>query len=400
MGAPAHSRSLTRAAGVAVLVSLTTLMPCMSCAAPRQLDHGNPAAITPVMPIPSEGGVGDGGASALRRGATPLSASTVEPWTHGTRTGERIATGHYKIRTTLRNGDMRRFLPRFVEAALVQYTSALGELPSPSLQMETWIFGSRDEWTAFTRERLGEEASAYIELGRGGYTSRAAAILYDIGPNDTLTILAHEGWHQYSQSVFREELPVWLEEGISTFMEGHRIVPETGEPLFMAWRNLERFGELRDAVRRGRLIPLEELLVRTPQHFLAEGRDQLLVYYAQMWALVHFLNEGGSKRCRDGLRELLADATRGAVSERIRAAAVSDEERRAIDRSLLRGGIRALPGSTVARVYFGSDLTALADAYRDFVGQITARGAGEAIWRGATPIKSPPGKEKESPPGH
>ncbi len=367
--------------------ALTITLLCASCANHQDGARELPGATSPIVPSPSEGGIGDGGASVMRRGAAAAPSVLVEPWAHGDRRGEKIATDHYSIRTTLRSGDMRRFLPRFVELALSQYTQALGDLPLPRHQLESFIFGTRDEWAAFTRERLGDEAAAYIELGRGGYTSRATAILYDIGPNDTLTILAHEGWHQYSQSVFREELPVWLEEGISTYMEGHRIVPETGEVSFMAWRNLERFGELRDAIRRDRLIPLEELLTHTPQAFLAQGRDRLLVYYGQVWALTHFLNEGMDGRCRDGLRRMLLDATRGEVGPRVMAAAKTDEDRRALERGLKRGGIRALPGSAVARAYFGSDLAALGEAYREFIVAITARGSSEFIWRGASPIR-------------
>lgn len=349
-----------------------------------------PTATTPVLPTPIGEGVGDGGAAALRRASPAPSTVLVEPWTNGKKSGERIMTDHYSLRTTLRNGDLRRFLPTFVETALAHYTSALGNLPQPSAKLETYIFGSRDEWETFTRERLGSEAGAYMGLGRGGYTSRACAILYDIGPNDTLTILAHEGWHQYTQSVFREELPVWLEEGIATYMEGYRIAPDSGDPIFGAWRNLERFGELRDAVRRDRLIPLQELLERSPQEFLAQGREQLLIYYAEVWALVHFLNSSADEIHRNGLRRLLSDATEGRIGATILAGCASPDARRSVERALSRGGVRALPGPTVAATYFGGDLAALSDRFDAFIKEITVRGAGEAIWRGTSPIKPAP----------
>ena len=341
----------------------------------------------PLVNAPVGEGAGDGGASAMpgRVARNPVVPS-VEPWTNGSRAGERIITGHYSIRTTVRNGDLRRLLPKFAEAALAQYASALGELPHPSGTLETLVFGSRDEWAAYTKERLGPEAAAYMELGRGGYTSRATAILYDIGPNDTLTILAHEGWHQYSQSVFREELPVWLEEGIATFMEGHRIAPDSGDAIFSSWRNLERFGELREAVRRERLIPLEELLQKTPQEFLAEGRERLLVYYAQVWALTHFFAEGANGKYRAALVGLLTDAVTGQISRTLKDWMSTNDDRRAIQRAMSRGGIRGLPGTLVARGYFSENFAEFAAQYDAFVRQICGRGSGEFIWRGVSPI--------------
>lgn len=310
----------------------------------------------------------------------------VEAWFNGNRPGERIVSDHYSIRTTLRNGDLRKFIPTFMEKAMSHYRSALCELPQVDRELETFIFGNRDEWVAFTQARLGAEADAYLGLGRGGYTSKATAILYDIGPTDTLTILAHEGWHQFSQALLREELPVWLEEGIATYMEGYRINPATGEPVFSAWRNFERFGELREAVRRDALIPLESLLEHPPQYFLTQGRDRLLVYYAQVWALTHFLHEGDGGRYRAGLSRLLADAVAGRVGETLVSAAPSDD-RRSVERAISRGSIRSVPGACIVRTYLGADPAALAAGYDAFVRQVVARGSGDAIWRGASPIK-------------
>lgn len=342
---------------------------------------------------------GDGGAGVMQRRRTGPAADTtadpalrtpsrVIPWTHGARTGQEIITEHLDIHTTVRNADLRKFLPEFTECALAHYTSALGPLPAPSHLLETYIFGTRDEWAAFTVERLGKDAQAYLGLGRGGYTSKATAILYDIGPNDTLTILAHEGWHQYSQAVFREELPVWLEEGISTYMEGFRV-SLSGAPLFEPWRNFERFGQLRDSVRGNGIIPLEQLLDGTPQKFLAEGRERLLTYYAQVWVLTHFLAEGSEGRYRAGLEKMLQDAASGSIGATLESAATTAQDRKNVQRAIDRGGIRALPSAIIARAYFSADMHALATDYDLFLRAICERGSGDRIWRGVSPLRKP-----------
>lgn len=328
---------------------------------------------------------GDGGGALLDPNDTSADTQiSVTEWAEGGPRAQQITTPHFTIRTSIGNQELRRFIPIFLERGLRQYTNAICRLPGPNRALETYIFGSRDSWAKFTRKRLGSDADIYLGLGRGGYTTKSTAVLYDIGPNDTLTIVAHEGWHQYSQSVFREELPVWLEEGIATYMEGFRV-DEQRMPVFAAWRNFERFGELREAVRSENLIPLRDLLERSPQQFLGNGKDRLLVYYAQVWALTHFLVDGLEGRHRAQLAELLQDAVRGTISTSLLAAADDSETRDSLQRALARGGIRALPGPMVASAYFGQNLEQLARDYEDFVQRLCVRGSGDAIWRGQMP---------------
>lgn len=349
-------------------------------------DGGGSMAMTRGPWSPPLGGMrGDGGGALLDPNDTSADSQvTLSAWDEGGPRAQQIATPNFTIRTSIGNAELRRFIPIFLERGLRQYTNAICRLPEPNKPLETYIFGSRDAWTKFTRARLGSDAGIYLGLGRGGYTTKSTAVLYDIGPNDTLTIVAHEGWHQYSQSVFREELPVWLEEGIATYMEGFRV-DEQRVPIFAAWRNFERFGELREAVRRDNLIPLQELLERSPQQFLADGKDRLLVYYAQVWAFTHFLVDGCDGRHRGQISQLLQDAVQGGISASLLAAADDSDSRDALQRGLARGGIRALPGTVVASAYFGRDLDALALEYDEFVRRLCVRGSGDAIWRGQMP---------------
>ena len=309
----------------------------------------------------------------------------VEPWRSTTREGERIVTPNFRIHTTMRSEEFKRLMAVFSERAMAHWTSSLAQLPAPGRPLDTYVFGTRDEWAAHTRAKLGTEAGAYLALGRGGYTSNSEAILYDIGPGDTLTILAHEGWHQFTQSLFKQELPAWLEEGIAAYMEGHRISPDSGEPIFTPWRNFERFGELRDAVRRGRTVPIDQILDSTAQEYLADGRDRLLTYYAQVWALVHYLREGEDGAYGSGLSRLLADCIAGRVADTLRNAPMPQDEARALDRALRRG-TRLVPGRYWIRAYFTPDFERFAAGYRTFVDDIVARGSGDAIWRGRSPV--------------
>jgi len=308
---------------------------------------------------------------------------TSEPWTNqtaaGPREGERVSTANFRIYHTFRGQSLARMLPPFLETALAHYATALVSLPPPGKPLETYLFGTRDEWVEFTRRRMGREANTYLGLGRGGYTIDGTSVLYDLGRFDTLILAAHEGWHQYAQTIFRESLPLWADEGLATWMEGHRWPRDADRPSFNPWRNFERFGQLREAVRDRELLTLEELLDGVPQGMLQDGRSRLLTYYAQVWALVHFLVEGEGGKYRAGLERLVEDAIAGRISERV-ANAAGIARRRVVPASA---------GRAVFAVYFGTDLDALGAEYDAFVWRITARGAGDLIWRGESPLGMP-----------
>lgn len=310
-------------------------------------------------------------------------AFVVSPWSGeefgGNLDGSIIASPNYRLHSTLRDDSLERLLPRYMEAAFDHYRTAIVELPLPPEPLKTYIFGSRSEWNRFTEHKLPpREAQSMLQLRRGAYTADAEVVLHDLGRTDTLFLTAHEGWHQYTQSVFRESLPIWLEEGIATYMEGHRFDSEAGVATFMPWRNLERYGELRARARRGGLIPLEELVDRSPQSFLENGSNRLLTYYAQVWALTQFLVHGENGRYRPGLERLLVDAVDGRVSSRI-ASVTGRQGRRAMGPSL---------GRVVISVYFTPDFELFKEQYEAFLSVLMQRGTGTSIWRGRNPFEA------------
>ena len=326
---------------------------------------------------------------AASPGATlALGAVRERDWRFAGADGRLIETPHYRIHTTVANARLRDVIGGFMESALLHYRSALTPLPAPPRLVESYLLDDREQWRMKAEEVLGGRARSFDNLGRGGFATRGMAVLYDIGVRDTLSIAAHEGWHQYSQSTFVEPLPLCIEEGVATYMEGFRQGADGVR--FQPWYNLERFGALRSAARDGRLIDLDDILDGSPESFLRDGGEQLLTYYAQVWALTHFLNEGNGGRYRSALRQLLDDAATGRMDRRLRTSAVLAEARRQG-----RGGVRAFSrGRAVVLEYFDPDDAAFEQRYLQFVSTVTARGGGYAVSRGRSPAAR---AEAESP---
>ena len=286
-----------------------------------------------------------------------------EPWYFADAEGQVITTPNFRLYTTVENPAFLEQLPRFYEIALQHYTTALAPLPKPPTRLETFLFKTRSQWQLKTQEMLPDQANMFSNLGRGGFTTRGTSVLYYIDrwgyPRDTFAIAAHEGWHQYTQQTFKHQLPIWLEEGVATYMEGYIYDPQSqSDPVFKASENRERLMTLRESVRDEELIPIEQLLTRSPQSFLNESKDALLTYYAQVWALTRFLAEGEDGRYREALAAVLRDAADGKLVGRMMASPVNTRRR--------GGGITNRVGPAVAQEYFNRDLAELDRQYRAF----------------------------------
>lgn len=301
---------------------------------------------------------------------------TVESWAFGAEEGRLIRTPAYRVFTTDNTPLVADRMALFMESALLTYRTMLGPLGGPSVPLDVYLMATRGQWEALTRQTAGPRADIYLRIQRGGYAENARAVFYNIGPRDTFAIAGHEGWHQFTQATFREALPIWLEEGIAVGMEGFRWSDDGERATFLAWSNLERYDRLRELVAAGRRVPLESLLTQRPQDLLQDSGLATLDYYAQAWALVHFLREGEGGRYEAGLERIVRDAAQGRLSSRL-AQATSAREARAA----MLGRV----GEAPFRAYFG-DVSQASAAFDAFVDEAIRPGGRERVLRGESPV--------------
>ncbi len=328
-----------------------------------------------------------GGAGSSVSGASPgeLSAPKLpetlvlktETWTFTGKEGRAITTPSYRIFTTADWPWMIDSMPMFLESALGYYTSALGTLPKPTRAMDTYLMANRPQWLDLCRSILGPDDRSFEQIQRGGVTLGGRAMLYNVGPRDTFALVAHEGWHQYTQTAFKDPLPVWLEEGIATYMEGYRWNRQRTTTSFEPWRNFERFEALRRASDRGRLLSLQDLLMTTPQEELARSDERALTYYGQVWALVHFLREGEGGKYAQGLAEALADAARSGLTHHIE---------RMLGGQAARSHMMRRRGPQLMQAYCTFDLVQADKEYAAFITKVVKPGSGQLISQGKSPV--------------
>jgi hypothetical protein len=270
--------------------------------------------------------------------------------------GQQLITDHYDIRTTSRDAMTLSYVAPFMETAYAGYT---GLVPPPGKapdRLVVYLFGTRPEWAAFTRRNFPGQARTYLHIHAGGFMDQGSAscVLYDVGREATLALLAHEGFHQYVARVLADEIPPWLNEGLATQWEAFAL--EGDRPVFMPRRNFERRNDLRDALgAEGGFIPLADLLRMHAGQAVVKTGQTVRTYYAQVWSTVLFIREGPRSDYAEGLQRLLADAANDRLD-----LAVSGY------RAATPGAETLSSGEVVFRHYITEDLSTFMSEYEAF----------------------------------
>lgn len=273
-------------------------------------------------------------------------------WAYQSNPGREIRTPHYRIFTTHTDPVVVNRLPQFLETAYLHYQHVLSASREPDGPMVVYLFGNRDEWNRFTDEFTGRSAATYRKIVEGGYVDRGTAVYYDIRRMKTFAVTGHEGFHQYVVHYCRHRLPAWLDEGMACYFEG--FFWEGSALTFQPRNNLLRRRALRFSLTRSNTIELSELLSTHPGKIIGGPADRVASYYAQLWALMLYLQEGPY---REQFDKLLADAGTDRMLEQAANA-----------------GYRGRPGEfglTLFRAYFGSNLSAIERDFEQYCIKLT-----------------------------
>lgn len=291
--------------------------------------------------------------------AQPLAS---EPWTFGSHPGALIKTPHYHIYTTIQDGLYERLLTRALEGA---YARAMEVNPAthPLPPLDCYVFDSRSQWETYTRVRTGPNAPIYLEISAGGYCQEGVFAGYDIGREQTLSVIAHEAWHQYSWFTFKDRLPSWLEEGLAT--QNEAIDWQGVTPIFKPEQNWRRFAAVKSALREDRLWSIPDLVTTHAGRVIKLPQRQIDSYYGELWSLVLFLEN--TPRYKPGLSRLLADATSGHLAQNLAGTGVTPAEITNFTEHW-----NAVAGPLYLKKYINPDLDALNKEYVAWLHQFTA----------------------------
>lgn len=276
------------------------------------------------------------------------------------RQGVQLLTEHFDLRVTSPDEMLLAYLGPFAETTFAAYRELMPIQASLDERLVVYLFETRREWAAFTQMAFPARANAYLHIHDGGYTDAASAtcVMFDLRRDHTLSLMAHEGWHQYVAAYLTEPIPPWLNEGMATQFEGFGL--DGDRPIFKPRENYSRRNHLRLAMtREDGLIPLEELLRIHAGHAVTQKTKPASTYYAQVWSLVLMLREGYDGRYTDRFAQLLADLG----GNRLRLAIQGYQ-------AATPGAKQMSLGELVFRHYITEDFDGFMDEYREYVGHL------------------------------
>ncbi len=160
---------------------------------------------------------------------------------------------------------------------------------------------------------------------RTGYRQEIALIVGKEGA-EAYPIVYHEYFH-YLADLNTPGLPSWLNEGLASYWENTTIQDDkivAGQP---SDRHIQ-------TLREGSSLPLQELLTASP---LTVDRNRVPIFYAQSWALTHYLLIGDRAIRQESLSKYVKLVTEGADSIEAATAVFGDLETL---EAALRGYIR------------------------------------------------------------
>lgn len=263
--------------------------------------------------------------------ATPKSRPVVpfekEPWRYARTAGAKLTTAHYEIYTTLQDDLLVDALPGFVEAAYAHYAGLVPPARAPQEQMKVYLFVSRGQWEAFTRRFTGSRASVFLQVRNGGYSERGVSVIEYVRHEITFPLFAHEGFHQYLHHCVGARIPAWLNEGLAVYCEGQRWDAQ-GLKSFDPAYNPSRRNDLATALIGNKAHSLRKLLQTDAGQMIAGSSRSVATYYAQLWGLILFLQEGAGGKYAPGFQRLLAKLPELDIEQYARAAHIWSERPR------------------------------------------------------------------------
>jgi hypothetical protein len=271
--------------------------------------------------------------------------------------GCQLLTPHYDFRTTSDDIILHDYLPDFMETALERYQELIPPARKQNERMIVYVFANRPQWADFTRLFVHPiHANTYLHLHAGGYMDhqRRTVVMWDLGRDRTLGLLAHECLHQYLACCFPEDVPAWLNEGLACQWECFDL--QGKQPVFNPQMNYVRRNNLRLAIAdQDGQIDLPQLLAMNSGHAVRKTGPMVRYYYAQVWSVVLFLRQGHIKEYKQGFQKLLTEVGTERMKAAVRAYRAANPQ-----------ASKLSDGEVVFRHYITEDLALFSKHYHDF----------------------------------
>jgi hypothetical protein len=202
-------------------------------------------------------------------------------------------------------------IARKLEAGLSLYNEFLHyDIDGLELPLQVRIFGHKRDYDSYLNRLISETRSDFVYISYND-PARSELVGFQRDPEEFDASLLHYGFIQFL-SAYIPAAPLWIEEGLATYLEYSRYDPTTES---FAWRaNFAWLDALKKILSQPEIteeLSLQDLLLITKE----QAQRGIEVFYPSAWGLVHFLVQSPERSYNRILWESLAALEAGASLE-------------------------------------------------------------------------------------
>lgn len=219
----------------------------------------------------------------------------------------------YRIRSDLSAADTRAY-GQHLDLIYAEYKKRLGGLEQRTPEvLDVLMFATQQDYIATLREHYGINGT-----GSGGMffvSPKGAALAFwveNLPKSRVHHVIQHEGFHQFANSRFGNDLPPWVNEGVAEFFGESAVVDGT---VIVGQTNERTIKTLRDAIGAGKQIHFRDMITMDGERWNANVRTgNAALQYMQAWSMVHFLVYGEGGRYQKQFEAYLGYINRGSTN--------------------------------------------------------------------------------------
>lgn len=170
-----------------------------------------------------------------------------------------------------------------------------------SIPTNVVVFKSGSSFREFKPKRadgkVDDFVAAYFQAGEDvNYITLSA----ESGEGDPLSVVYHEYVHFIIDTTFgKSDIPPWFNEGLAEYYQTFAIAEDQKVKLGLPQ------SEHLWLLKQTKLMPLEQLFRISNTQLLQTGDHSRSIVYAQSWALIHYLLQGGKGAALDSFLQMM-----------------------------------------------------------------------------------------------
>ncbi|TKR29435.1 DUF1570 domain-containing protein [Luteimonas gilva] len=223
-------------------------------------------------------------------------------------------TVHYAIASNATPEQTAR-VAQAVESLYAAYAECFRERIAPQAnapKLKLMLYRDRAEFEANNASQPWAEAY---------YRAPWSYAYYDAGEKNPYHWMLHEATHQLRNEVAHFPKTKWIDEGVASYFSTSRLrdgklaLGEIDPDTYPIWqlRGLNLTGDLQEDIRKGRIVPLRDLMADTGPPIA----EHVNLYYVEYWSLSHFLFHYRDGRYAQRYRALIAQPGTPEAFERL-----------------------------------------------------------------------------------